>query len=164
MDKKQRGYPAELHEYNGKAQTGGQWAAEIGISEHTFRGRLKRFRDGALLWDDVFKVPKDKPALVPKKPDPVPAPVTKGIRTKILAQLFENYNKHLAPQLEEEFINYKATGEIGPAMGFFLKYKEYFPKDKSETLDGEGGANVATVAVVINATAPLPTNITILDP
>lgn len=161
---KKTGYAPALYEYNGLEKTAAEWSTTLGINTSTFRGRMKKFNDGDLACiDDVYKPAEAKP-LVPVKAEPkaLANPFSKGARVRALAELFQLYEELCKPNLRAEMQSYMATGEMGPAMKFFQLYKDFFPKDKSELLDGETGTPVATVAVVFN-TAAAPSNITIID-
>ena len=166
MAKKQyrkTGKAPELIEYQGESKSALDWADTLHISVDTFRNRWRRFQKGMMATiDDVFVSSVGK-YQGKQTADALAKPVTKGMRTRATAHLFELYEEICKPHLRDEMKMYMATGEMGPAMKFFQLYKDFFPKDRSELLDGDTSTPVATVAVVINSTSPTPQDITIID-
>lgn len=127
---------------NGETKSAAAWAKSIGIHPKSFARRYEKYEQGESTVEHLMAPTSGLGPIASNKPI--------GLRTKALESLFEAFVSYGVPKLKQEVKEYMATGKIGHAMAFFTKYKEFFPKEKLEALDGDTKKAVAQFAVVFN--------------
>lgn len=163
--RKQEG-PSKLQqisiEYKGETKNILEWAKETKINCSTIDAKYKKFLNGLIPLEEVFIANTGNPAMSTVGCQNVGKRADGGLRVKAVESLFESFNKHGLPKLDTEVKEYIKTGEMGNAMKFFIKMKDFFPKEKIESLDGDTSKNIAQLAVVF-ANGQQPSNFTVID-
>lgn len=151
--------------YKGETKSIKEWAVETRLQPRTLRRRIERYDAGDLTLDECFNELPHKyapgighAATVGALSNNFPG---KGKRVRAIEALFDAFIAEGLSRIPEEMRHYMQTGEVGNAMSFYLKYKDFFPKDKLETLDEVSTKQMAAVAVVFQEKPPQ--NITILE-
>ena len=158
--------------HDGKTQTLGMWAKELGITSGGMSTRLWRHEQGKLSLEDVFA-----PSANLTKPTPVKPTTVNELKRKALTKLFKAIDKHAVPEIDGEMKRYmegvekvKDNGqtytvhEFGPALKLFEKLHKYFPLERiAET--SEAKTALAQVALVIqhNGQTDPPTYLTRIE-
>lgn len=145
--------------HNGETKSINGWARTIGVRKETMAVRIKKWEQGLITEQEAFRPPN------PRNQTTQPAELqeqTRAIRHRAIDALFEQFEKHLLPLLEQEVMLYASDGVIRPAMRFYLTYKDYMGLASYDRISNDTKETMAQVAVVIQATSDTPQNFTLV--
>lgn len=142
--------PAKMITHAGESKSISAWAKQIGLGSGAMGRRIQRWEAGEITEAQCFG-PPSKSQLIKTEAEKA---LSRTKRHYFIDSLMDNFEQHLLPQLPSEVQAYARTGELGPAMRFFITYEKYFNISSYDQKDQASLKATAQVAVIVSATPP----------
>lgn len=152
-------YEKKYYTHDGKTLGITEWAKELNVNPKTMSNRLIRFSKGELSEEKAFAVCNENHSIRRTKKEEAEA---MNKRHRCVDTLFDSFIKHGLPKIDSEMKFYMETGEIGPALNFFIKYQKYFSAEAYDLQAKNSVQQLAQFANIYIQKQEVPKNITLI--